>query len=254
MDLADMQLETVSWYCWFSSRRASVSSAMALEFSSKLFSLSAMSFNNPVSGWLMASSSFVTSASKASICFVLDSMFVLLDVRASSHQVFCLRSCAASSFSSSFILSISARTTVKGLPRARRPAILATRVSLAFEAASRSTRWAADRWLRIAPPWTRRLTERSCTKAAVPPVAATLSKAPEAWSLSSMAMASVMAASSFARISTRWSYSFAFWLHMSSNFSRNDVSSSNCVFAVSREVFFVARSPSLEPKEPCFFW
>mmetsp|Transcript_104333 Transcript_104333/g.292320 ORF Transcript_104333/g.292320 Transcript_104333/m.292320 type:complete len:260 (-) Transcript_104333:1350-2129(-) len=254
MATAELQLARVSLYNLCSSSRASVSSACALAFSCKLFSLSAIILMRPVSGWLMALSKVEMSPSKVSICFVLDARLSSLDFVSSSHHVFCSRSWAASFDRRSFILSISSRTMLKGLPKAKRPAILAMRASLAADAASRRTRCAATRWLKSAPR-TRRLTERNCTKPVAPVVVAvTLLKVSNASSLFSTAMASLMAASSICRSSTRLSYSFDFSPHISSSLARNSWSASSCVLAVSREDFFVPRSPSLPPKVSCFVW
>mmetsp|Transcript_102821 Transcript_102821/g.273420 ORF Transcript_102821/g.273420 Transcript_102821/m.273420 type:complete len:205 (+) Transcript_102821:790-1404(+) len=178
---------------------------------------------SPVLGSSMEFTSAVTSASSFWIWPVLTWRLSLLAVRSALHQSNCSLSTLPSSAMTFFISVIAARTFSKGLPVSKSTAARASLLDFRDRAAcvrrcATSRRLAASAELAPSPAarcsW--RLTLASCTKKLVAPVevAATLPKASKAASLSRIAMASVMAASSFTRSRLRSSYSFVFSEHI----------------------------------------
>mmetsp|Transcript_54339 Transcript_54339/g.157787 ORF Transcript_54339/g.157787 Transcript_54339/m.157787 type:complete len:234 (-) Transcript_54339:821-1522(-) len=213
----------------------------------------------------MASVSSEIASFRALICVFLLTISSFVTLRSSSHHFLWVASFWPSAASKSIIFWISWRTTAKGfsarnIEAMRRnmdePCVSAAfwrNSCAAFRRGAASKPVTASATAKAPARWRRTAERRSCTRRTPPTVvASTVPKVSKAASLLRMAMASDKAASSFMRNWTRSSYCFFFAAHMSRSFWRKSTASSLAMLASSSCPRFVARSPSLPPRWPCF--
>mmetsp|Transcript_69995 Transcript_69995/g.198382 ORF Transcript_69995/g.198382 Transcript_69995/m.198382 type:complete len:207 (-) Transcript_69995:1059-1679(-) len=198
---ASAALATSRWYSAFSSRRAFVSSVCAWLFCTSDSSICWIVTFKPVTGSSMVCTRVEMSVFKPPICVIFVSRFMPLTWRSAAHQSNCFWSTTPSSRITSFICWIASRTLVKGLPAASIAAIRASlleRWERAASWSSRATRWPAPAAGLCASAGLSRRGVDNWSRKPVDPVdvAATFPNVPKAWSLSRMAIAWLMAASS----------------------------------------------------------
>mmetsp|Transcript_113805 Transcript_113805/g.367697 ORF Transcript_113805/g.367697 Transcript_113805/m.367697 type:complete len:233 (-) Transcript_113805:869-1567(-) len=207
----------------------------------------------PVSGSLMSLSSSSIAPSSLSMERSMSPSSMTASDSSFLHHSFFLWSTLPSSLMFSSILVISSSVVVKGLPDCSRAAAFASRGKAAtLPAKVRSARtaiWPSAVAL-APPPWWRRRAERWKNSAALL-VAFTLPKAAKALSLSRIATAWEMAASSLARSLLRALYSFVFSEHMGRSFSKNSSRTLLCSLASLSCSFFVPSVLSFSPRAAC---